>query len=136
MPQSVSGHGEDTMKTLATIPVLRIFDLDTALDFYREYLGFTVDWEHRFEPELPVYLQVSKGDLVLHLSEHHGSGTPGSVVYVRVEGVQEFHRELGQKSYSRLRPGVERTPWGSLCMELLDPFGNRLKLDEALEEEG
>jgi len=30
-------------------PVLRIFDVEKAKDFYFGFLGFSVDWEHRFE---------------------------------------------------------------------------------------
>lgn len=122
------------MKVHKTIPILRIFDVAKALEFYREYLGFTVDWEHRFDAESPMYMQVSRGDLVLHLSEHYGDATPGSTVYVSVRDLQSFHKELSEKKYAYLRPGIERTARGSLCMELIDPFGNRLRLDEALEK--
>lgn len=122
------------MKVHKTIPILRIFDVAKALEFYREYLGFTVDWEHRFDAQAPLYMQVSRGDLVLHLSEHYGDATPGSTVYVSVRDLQSFHEELSEKNYAYLRPGIERTGWGSLCMELIDPFGNRLRLDEALEK--
>jgi catechol 2,3-dioxygenase-like lactoylglutathione lyase family enzyme len=31
-------------------PILRIFDDAKAREFYVGYLGFEVDWEHRFEP--------------------------------------------------------------------------------------
>lgn len=62
------------------IPILRIFDVDRAREFYVDHLGFVVDWEHRFEERLPLYMQVSRGGLVLHLSEHHGDGAPGSTV--------------------------------------------------------
>ena len=55
-----------------TTPILRIFDEAKAREFYVDFLGFKVDWEHRFEPGLPLYLQVSKDGCVLHLSEHHG----------------------------------------------------------------
>ena len=57
------------------IPILRIFDEAKAREFYVDFLGFTIDWEHRFEPGLPLYMQVSKDDCILHLSEHHGDGT-------------------------------------------------------------
>jgi hypothetical protein len=60
-----------------TIPILRIFDVGKAREFYVDYLGFAVDWEHRFEPTLPVYMQVSRAGLVLHLSEHHGMARRG-----------------------------------------------------------
>ncbi|HSE03118.1 MAG TPA: glyoxalase superfamily protein, partial [Methylomirabilota bacterium] len=42
------------------VPIFRVFDLDKARDFYVGFLGFQVDWEHRFEPTAPVYLQVSR----------------------------------------------------------------------------
>ena len=61
------------------VPTFRIFSLDKAREFYEGFLGCTVDWEHRFEPDAPVYMQVSRGNLVLHLSEHHGDATPGSI---------------------------------------------------------
>jgi catechol 2,3-dioxygenase-like lactoylglutathione lyase family enzyme len=31
-----------------TTPILRIFDEAKAKEFYVEFLGFRVDWEHRF----------------------------------------------------------------------------------------
>jgi len=52
-------------------PILRIFDEAKALEFYVDFLGFKVDWQHRFEANFPLYLQVSLGECVLHLSEHH-----------------------------------------------------------------
>jgi len=111
------------------IPILRIFDIAKAKEFYVDYLGFTVDWEHRFEEALPLYMQVSRADLVLHLSEHHGDGTPGTIVYVQTHGVREYHAELQAKGYGYLRPGVEEDEFG-LCMNVLDPFGNQLRLNE------
>jgi catechol 2,3-dioxygenase-like lactoylglutathione lyase family enzyme len=38
----------------APIPILRIFDEAKAREFYCEFLGFAVDWEHRFEDGLPL----------------------------------------------------------------------------------
>ena len=57
-------------------PVLRIFDVGKAEEFYGGFLGFAVDWNHRFDANAPLYRQISRGDLVLHLSEHHGDGSP------------------------------------------------------------
>jgi ribosomal-protein-alanine N-acetyltransferase len=111
------------------VPVLRIFDIDKAREFYVDYLGFTVDWEHRFDDHSPVYMQVSRASLILHLSEHHGDGTPGSVVYVDTEGVRAYHAELRTKHYPYLNPGVEVDETGT-CISLLDPFGNTLRLNE------
>jgi catechol 2,3-dioxygenase-like lactoylglutathione lyase family enzyme len=116
--------------TFRAIPVLRIFDRAKAKEFYLDFLGFRLEWEHRFADGAPVYLQIARGDLVLHLSEHHGDGSPGAVVYVRTTGLAAFHREITAKDYPFMRPGLERTPWRSMLMELTDPFHNRLRFDE------
>jgi ribosomal-protein-alanine N-acetyltransferase len=119
------------MNVLQTIPILRIFDVAKAKEFYVDYLGFHVDWEHRFDENAPLYMQVSRDGLVLHLSEHYGDACPGSTAFVRVTGLEEFHREITAKKYGYLRPGLEQTFHESRCVELTDPFGNRLRLDES-----
>ncbi|MCW5626180.1 MAG: VOC family protein [Burkholderiales bacterium] len=121
------------MNVEQTIPVLRIFDLPKARAFYVDYLGFAVDWEHRFEADAPVYLQLSRGGCVLHLTEHHGDCCPGSTVFLKVAGLDEFHREITAKNYRYLRPGIESMPWNARMMQLIDPFGNRLRFNEYVD---
>ncbi len=118
-----------------TIPVLRIFDLDKARAFYCGFLGFTVEWEHRFSAEAPVYLSVVRGQLTLHLSEHHGDACPGSTVFVWMTGIEEFHAELMATGYPYNRPGLETTFYQSRSVEVIDPFGNRLRFNERLAGE-
>lgn len=117
---------------LQTIPVLRIFDDAKAREFYLDFLGFQLDWEHRFEPDLPLYMQVSRGQLRLHLSEHYGDCCPGSTAFVNMQGIDELHRELTERRYPYLRPGIETVPWNARCMEVTDPFGNRIRFQEPL----
>lgn len=112
-----------------TVPVFRIFDVAKAHEFYLGYLGCTVDWEHRFEPGMPLYTQVSRGDLVLHLSEHHGDATPGSTLHTELSGVRALHAELAGKDYPYLWPGLEQDETGT-SLTLTDPFGNRLRFTE------
>ncbi|MFC4564839.1 glyoxalase superfamily protein [Nocardiopsis mangrovi] len=112
------------------VPVLRIFSVDKAREFYLDFLGFTVDWEHRFDPGSPVYLQVSRAGLTLHLSEHHGDGSPGAVVFVPVVGIEDLHRELSDKRYAYARPGIEDDPWHARSLTVTDPFGNTLRFSE------
>jgi hypothetical protein len=54
------------------VPIVRIFDVAKAHEFYLGFLGFRVDWEHRYGADFPLYTQVSRGGLRLHLSEHAG----------------------------------------------------------------
>ena len=123
-----------TSTFLTTIPILRIFDVVKAKDFYVGFLGFTIDWEHRFDNVSPVYLQISKGDLVLHLSEHHGDCCPGSTVFVWMTGIEEFHATITSRGYGYMRPGIERTFYNSVCVEVTDPFGNRIRFNEERAE--
>jgi len=114
------------------IPILRIFDLAKADEFYVGYLGFQIDWSHRFDDNAPLYRQVSRGDLVLHLSEHHGDGSPGARLRVMMRGVEAFHRELVSKNYRYMRPGLETTPWRTLETGVIDPFGNSIRFCERI----
>ena len=115
----------------APVPILRIFDEEKARAFYVDWLGFAVDWEHRFEPEAPLYLQVSLGDVRIQLSEHHGDACPGSSVVVPVVGIDDYHEELTRKRYRYYRASVQAMPWGTRDMTVQDPFGNRLVFREA-----
>jgi catechol 2,3-dioxygenase-like lactoylglutathione lyase family enzyme len=109
-----------------TTPILRIFDEAKAREFYVDFLGFKVDWEHRFDAGMPLYLQVSRDACRLHLSAHHGDATPGAAVRIETDTLDDFHAELTAKSYRYSRPGIETMPWGTRDMSIHDPFGNRL----------
>jgi len=115
------------------VPTFRIFSLEKAREFYVDFLGCKVDWEHTFEPGAPVYMQVSRGSLVLHLSEHHGDAIPGSSVMAYMTGIEELHRELIGKQYRHNRPGLERLEWGIMQVSVVDPFGNRIRFSEPFE---
>ena len=110
--------------TFHAIPIFRIFDVAKAQEFYVGFLGFRVDWEHRFDETAPLYMQVSRDGLLLHLSEHHGDASPG---------LEAYHREITAKGYRFMRPGIEVAPWNARVMEVIDPFGNRLRFNEPVE---
>jgi catechol 2,3-dioxygenase-like lactoylglutathione lyase family enzyme len=112
------------------IPILRIFSIEKATEFYVDFLGFKVDWEHRFGDNFPVYMQVSRGDLVLHLSEHHGDASPGSTVFVWMRGIATFHAELMAKDYRYNKPGLEDAVYDAKLVQVSDPFGNRIRFSE------
>jgi hypothetical protein len=112
-----------------TVPILRIFDEAKAKEFCIDFLGFALDWEHRFEDGLPLYAQVSRSRAILHLSEHRGDASPGSVVFVTMNGVRAYQAELAARNYAYNRPGIEEQPWG-LVMTVTDPFSNRIRFCE------
>jgi catechol 2,3-dioxygenase-like lactoylglutathione lyase family enzyme len=109
-----------------TTPIFRVFDEAKAKEFYVGFLGFKIDWEHRFEPSLPLYMQISRDGCVIHLSEHHGDCTPGGAIRIETDDIAALNRKFLQADYKHARPGVEQTPWKTKEMKLTDPFGNRL----------
>lgn len=114
------------MKLGPVIPVLRMFDVPKAHEFYVGFLGFAIDWEHRFEEGFPLYTQLSRDGCVLHLSEHHGDACPGASLRIAVGDIDALHAELSARRYGYGRPGVEAMPWGLRELQAHDPFGNRL----------
>ena len=113
-------------------PILRIFDYTKAQEFYFHWLGFGVDWEYK-HADIPIYLQISMGDIVLHLSEHHGDASPGARVFIDdYTNLAAYHQQLIDKAYKYNRPGIHTPFWdeGALEMTVHDPFGNRITFVE------
>jgi uncharacterized glyoxalase superfamily protein PhnB len=116
-----------------TIPIIRIFDEEKAKEFYLDFLGMVLDWEHRFEPGYPIYMQVSLGEFVLHLSEHSGDCTPGSKVFVNVSALDPLFEQIAARPYKYNKPKIELAPWGDRGFTVTDPFSNRILFNESTE---
>jgi len=108
------------------IPILRIFDEAKAREFYLDFLGFSVEFEHRFEADLPLYMGISRNGLQLHLSEHHGDASPGSTTFIPMRNIETLRDELIAKRYGYGRPEIVQQGWGQI-LEVYDPFGNRIR---------
>lgn len=115
------------------IPVFRMFDEQKAKEFYIDFLGFTLDWEHRFEEDLPLYMQVSLEGIQLQLTEHYGDASPGASIRIEAHHIEELQERLLSKKYKFARPGLETTPWNTKEVRLGDPFGNRLIFYQNIE---
>lgn len=114
----------------SAIPILRMFDERKAREFYLDFLGFRVEFEHRFEADLPLYLGISRNGLHLHLSEHHGDACPGAAVFIPTRNIEQLHDELIGKHYGYARPDIVQQGWGKV-LEVCDPFGNRIRFCES-----
>jgi catechol 2,3-dioxygenase-like lactoylglutathione lyase family enzyme len=110
-----------------------MFDVEATKRFYVDYLGFSLDWQEG-GGDRPVYMRVSRGPVALHLSSHSGDGTPGTAVVIQVDNVEALHRELHQKNYPFMNPGIEPRGIGKE-VEVLDPSSNQLRFFEAGKSE-
>lgn len=107
-------------------PQLRMTNWQRTRAFYVDGLGFAVEWEHRFEPGLPVFAKVVRDGLALFLTEHAGDCEPGGAAYIVVDNVDALFVEITPRGITPCEP-PEDAPWGAREMLLIDPDGNRLR---------
>src|SRR5262245_56165073 len=107
-----------SIMTEELVPIFRVTDAAAAGAWYAR-LGFAKQWEHRFEPHMPAFVEVARGDVKLFLSEHIGDARPDTLVYMRVADVDAVAAAFGAQA--------EDAPWARE-VELRDPDGNRLRI--------
>ncbi len=115
---------------LKGVPTFRITNYKKAIEFYIDLLGFSIDWEHRFGKTEPVYMQISKNGLVLHLSENKRYKT-GVIIFVETKGIEKFHDSILNRKSKNQIPDILTTNWKTKQMEIEDPFGNLLRFNES-----
>lgn len=112
--------------TQTVIPQLRITSAARSLPFYVQGLGFTVDWQHQFEPGFPLFLQLTRQGQTVFLTEHTGDCQVGGAVYFKVPDVDACSRLFGAGGIQPTQ-APQDTPWGTREMVVTDPDGNRLR---------
>lgn len=115
------------------IPTFGITDYKTAINFYCDSIGFKIDWEHRFSPTDPVYMQISMNGLVLHLSENKRFENK-AIIFVETTNIKQFHRELTENNPTIKIQDIVFTNWQTMQLEIQDPFGNLLRFNENNED--
>ncbi len=109
------------------VPALRITDHARSRAFYTDGLGFRVDWEHRFGPDFPVFLSVSRDGMEIYLTEHAGDCRVGGLVHLYVPDVDAWHDEFRGRGVP-----IEEAPnegiAGLRMMTVVDPDGNQIRV--------
>jgi catechol 2,3-dioxygenase-like lactoylglutathione lyase family enzyme len=101
----------------AIIPIFRVSDANESAGWYQR-LGFEVVGEHRFAPNLPLFLFLKRGEVELYLSEHKGDAPKRSLAYLWVNDIDEVAAEFDTV--------IHTEPWGRE-VTLVDPDGNRIR---------
>jgi catechol 2,3-dioxygenase-like lactoylglutathione lyase family enzyme len=108
------------------MPTLRMTNYARGKAFYVERLGFQIDWEHRFEPHFPVFMQVSRNGMAFFLTEHRGDCEVGGLLHLYVDDVDAWYAEFQAKGVSVVEPPNNDLP-GVRIMTVLDLDGNKLR---------
>ncbi len=118
------------LRLKAALPVLYVRDVEAAAAFWRDKLGFSIDFLHG-NPAF--YGAVSRDGACLHLKFVHGEVFgPGRVedeglimAYLAVDNISALFAEFEARGalFSQ-RPAIQA--WGGTDFHVLDPDGNRI----------
>ncbi|MDC0325597.1 glyoxalase superfamily protein [bacterium] len=128
---STEAQATNSFEIGSSIPVLKMVDEEKAKRFYMDFLGYQIDWEHRFEPvtsSSPLYMQIRLGESMIHLNGHADSDAPVAEVRIPVKGLKAYCDYLNEKCQGSERPEVvdPRYSGENQDMNIYDPSGNLL----------
>ena len=121
------------MSTQTVIPQLRMTDAARTQAFYVDQLGFSIDWQHQFEPGLPLFLQLTREGQTLFLTGHAGDCEPGGAVYFWVPDADATYATFIAKGVKPAKP-IHDTDYGVREFLLVDPDHNKLRFGTELPD--
>lgn len=111
------------------IPTFRVKDARAAERFYCDVLGFQNSWEDDPGDGHPVFIEVVRDKVAIHLTEHEGDGPEGVSIYVMVADARALHGEVTGKGAAATEP--EEMPWGDVVFTVTDADGNVMRFGSA-----
>lgn len=121
------------------VPVLRVSDMDAALDFYGRVLGCVTEFRYAAGPVGPHYAGVSLDGHAMHLSTFSGDGRCGAVVYFYIDDADALFRGFVARGLrtpgdagSPVHEGPVDQSWGMREFYVRDLDGNGLRFGAAL----
>ena len=104
-------------------PVFTVRNLDEALAYYRDRLGFSVSWTWG-EPASRAGVTLDEVEIQL---EGAGLGAPSgpSVVYCHMVDVETYYEACRSRGATIVMDIGDR-PWGMRDFRVIDPSGNRI----------
>ena len=112
-------------------PIFAVRELAPALAYYRDQLGFRIDWQYG---EPPDFASVTRSQTTLFLCLQC-QGTPAAGwLWVFARDVDTLHRELVANGARIVMPPTDM-PWGMRELHVSDRDGNVLRFGGAAERD-
>ena len=112
------------------VPILSVRNLQAAIEYYTNVLGFDVAWEWGDPPYLA---SVFRDQVELNLSQTEAaSAVAPSRVYVQVLDVEAYYTQVTAAG-AAVDVALDERPYGMKDFRILDPSGNELSFGEASE---
>jgi uncharacterized glyoxalase superfamily protein PhnB len=117
------------MKVFSASPVLRVSNTAGALNFYRDLLGFAVDFQY------DDYVGLSLDDAGLHLCMPvPGAPAGGGAVYVFCDEIDAYFGKIRARGATPEREPADQF-YAMRDFSIQDPDGNRLTFGCSLDKE-
>ncbi len=110
------------------VPALRITNYERSRKYYVEVLGFVVDWEHRFAPQMPVFMSLTRDGMQIYLTQHKGDCQVGGLVHFIISDVDQWYNEF--RKHGAVVAEAPNSDLGFKNMTIVDPDGNQLRFME------
>jgi catechol 2,3-dioxygenase-like lactoylglutathione lyase family enzyme len=131
------------MTVKRVVPIVKVTDIQRALDFYCSMLGFVEEFRFSAGPGGPEYAGIALDGNQIHLSTFAGDGVIGAATYCYVDDVDAlFHKFLaaGLRTPSNPESPVEKGPvnqtWGMREFYVRDPDRNTMRFGGPVREAG
>ncbi|GGP17863.1 glyoxalase superfamily protein [Silvimonas iriomotensis] len=108
-------------------PTLPVADMDRAIAFYTQVLGFTKAFENG-NPVGFVILKKDNAELHLTLDKQH-KAVPRNVAHLLVHDAAALYQHLQQHNV-RVIKALRDADFGMRCFVFADPDGNRIDVGE------
>ena len=112
-----------------SVPILFVRDLAAGQRYYKDKLGFELDWT---DGDPPDFGSVTRGEMHVFMCQRC-QGNPGSWIWVATKNVDELYREL-QRRGALIQEAPEDKRWGMREMQVKDLDGNVLRIGSPLHD--
>ncbi|MBX2837047.1 MAG: VOC family protein [Gammaproteobacteria bacterium] len=123
---------------MAIEPFIKCSDIKESLDFYTRLMDFEVVQAPDKDPNsfMSMYAFLKREESFVHLSQHAGDGVFGSVLYVRVNDIDQIYKSLINNGLTLQSPsGITMEPvvqtWKMKEFSVADPDGNRITFGQS-----
>ena len=108
-------------------PELPVSNLEEALEYYEQRLGFRVAMKMAGGD----YAIVERDEIAIHLFQDDARSCSPVAIHIFTEDLEALHKELKNRG-ARVSQGIECKPWGNRDFRVKDDSGNRIKFTEPL----
>ncbi|MGH2587560.1 MAG: VOC family protein [Dehalococcoidia bacterium] len=124
------------MSMQTVIPMLHVSSIEQSVDFYKEKLGFDLEFAMNGDGGKMLHASVSNGDVKLMIGYPDGEARPlggGAELYIMTDAVDAYHARV-RDAGTALSKEITDEWWGDRLFTVTDPDGYVLTFAQTVRE--